>query len=180
MGNRTRGFTLIELITGVTVMLVILGVSRIGLVSGEQSAGREAEKIAAYLAGLVQKSERLNVSLEAKFDTEGKIIASLNGIQESPFNINSTCTCTPHLNLANISDTKTKTWTYAKNPGDTDSYYPNGVHIFATDSLNDTLTLTGGSTITYDYGKNGHRYLQIEDRRQAKYYVVITSKDIMK
>lgn len=175
-----RGFTLVELLVGVIVMLVMLSVARIGLTSGTQTAGREAEKIAAYLAGLAKKSDRTNAPLTVSFETEGKIVASFNGKTEQAFIINPALKCTPHLNPANLSDKGTKSWTYGRSPANPDSYYPNGAHIFASDTLERTCTPEGSSsTLTYNYGrdKSGNRYLLLEDSREGKYYVVITSMD---
>lgn len=59
MGNRRRGFTLAELIVGVVVMIVTLGVATMSLRSTDQTARREAERVVAYIYRQIDMADRI-------------------------------------------------------------------------------------------------------------------------
>ena len=62
MENRRRGFTLAELIVGVVVMVVTLGVATMSLRSTDQTAKREEERLAAYIYRQMDKAVRIHKS----------------------------------------------------------------------------------------------------------------------
>ncbi len=58
MGNSRKGFTLIEIVVGILVMMLLLTVARLSITIEGQSAKREAERVAAYLYRLMQMADR--------------------------------------------------------------------------------------------------------------------------
>ena len=58
MGNSRKGFTLIEIVVGILVMLLLLTVARLSITIEGQSAKREAERVVAYLYRLIQMADR--------------------------------------------------------------------------------------------------------------------------
>ena len=74
MANNTKGFTLVEVLMSVTIMAAMAGVMMLSHHSADQTPKREAEKVAAYITRLAQKSDRIKVS----FDIEIQDARSLN------------------------------------------------------------------------------------------------------
>ena len=74
MANNTKGFTLIEVLMSVTIMSVMAGVMLLSHHSADQTPKREAEKVAAYITRLTQKSDRIKVGLEAEINQDGNIL----------------------------------------------------------------------------------------------------------
>ena len=68
MGNRRKGFTLAELIVGVVVMIVTLGVATMSLRSTDQTARREAERLTAYINRQKDKAERIHKDFNMTVD----------------------------------------------------------------------------------------------------------------
>lgn len=58
MGNSRKGFTLIEIVVGILVMLLLLTVARLSITIEGQSAKREAERVEAYIYRLMQMADR--------------------------------------------------------------------------------------------------------------------------
>ena len=58
--KKRRAFTLTELIVGVVVMIVTLGVSTMSLRSMDQTAKRETERLVAYIYRQMDKAERIH------------------------------------------------------------------------------------------------------------------------
>lgn len=163
MGNKRAGFTMIELIVGITVMLVTISVASMSINSSGQKPKREAERIAGYLTRLTQKSDRIHVSFDVSLDANASpptltISWGTNKDKEPPFELNAEIAYEPHFNINNVKkDTKTKNWTYQRKD------YPHGVKIDATSSVNED--------------KNGQRYIKLTANKASPYYVLITSRD---
>ncbi|MBQ3347689.1 MAG: type II secretion system protein [Synergistaceae bacterium] len=58
--KKRRAFTLTELIVGVVVMIVTLGVATMSLRSMDQTAKRETERLVAYIYRQMDKAERIH------------------------------------------------------------------------------------------------------------------------
>ncbi len=71
---RRRAFTLAELTVGVVVMMVTLGVATMSLRSTDQTAKREAERLAAYLYRQIDKAERIHKGFTMKVGTNSVTI----------------------------------------------------------------------------------------------------------
>ena len=169
MGNKRAGFTMIELIVGITVMLVTISVASMSINSSGQKPKREAERIAGYLTRLTQKSDRIHVSFDVSLDANVSpptltISWGTNKDKEPPFELNAEIAYEPHFNISNINDTKTKNWTYQRND------YPHGVKIDAISTLSTANSDEG-------YHKSGHRYIMLTANKASPYYVLITSRD---
>ena len=176
MGNSRKGFTLVELVVGVTVMIVVTLVATISLDSAKQKPKNEAEKIAAYLSGLAQKADRIRMKLVIEL-ADSKIKATwLNDKGESKdyepdFVLNNDCSYYTHFNPDNHNKTDVKELTYSR------ITYPRGAKIFATASLSGKYD--SGTTYNYSTNKKGHRYVRITANNAANHYVVITGNDIV-
>lgn len=72
MGNRRRGFTLAELIVGVVVMIVTLGVATMSLRSTDQTARREAERLVAYLYRQMDQAVRIHKGFRLTIGPDSK------------------------------------------------------------------------------------------------------------
>ena len=66
--KKRRAFTLTELIVGVVVMIVTLGVATMSLRSTDQTAKREAERLEAYIYRQMDKSERIHTNFTLLMD----------------------------------------------------------------------------------------------------------------
>ena len=176
MENRRRGFTLTELIVGVVVMVVTLGVATMSLTSTDQTPKREAERIAMYLTRLTQKSDRIKVSFDVELkDNKLAVSWKKHGENmEADFELSPELNYIPRFNINDIKDDKVKKWTYQQKD------YPNGVKIAAIS------TTKYPGTNTERYYKNGHRYIKITNdnngsikgKQHLEYYVLITSRDV--
>lgn len=169
MGNKRRGFTIVEFLVSMAVMALIGGVSVMRIGTAMQKPKHEAEKIAAYFVRLTEKADRTRVKFTANI-SDNNISVSWNGedSQGESLSLNPDFTYTPHFDADNINDTSVKAWTYK---GGSD------VKIMATDSLSGSYSTANGR-IDYDYGKNGHMYLAVTSGASSPHYVVITPKDI--
>ena len=70
MGNKRGGFSIIEFIMAVLVMMIFAGTMAVSMNAAKQTAMDEAEKLAAYLEGLVLKSDRMNMGVSVVFSGE--------------------------------------------------------------------------------------------------------------
>lgn len=62
MGSRRNGFTLIEILTALVVMLVIARVTMMSITSVKQTALREAERVQAYIYRQMQIADKVHKS----------------------------------------------------------------------------------------------------------------------
>ena len=152
--NHTKGFTLIEVLMSVTIMSVMAGVMMLSHHSADQTPKREAEKVAAYITRLTQKSDRIKVGFNASIDGGNILNVSWNkgtNNTEPPFEISA------GLNVK-WDDNHSNNFTYDyKN-------FPNGAKISAL----------GAKLSTY---ASKHRYIEITSENSSAYYVLITSED---
>ena len=95
MGNRRRGFTLAELIVGVVVMIVTLGVATMSLRSTDQTAKREAERLVAYIYRQIDKAERVHDGFTMTVNTQSVTIDWRGGPSDTSFEASDGC----HYNL---------------------------------------------------------------------------------
>ncbi len=65
--KRRHAFTLIELLTGMIVLIIIAGVSTLSFNIGRQTPQREAEKIASKIHRLTQQADRIHKDFKIKF-----------------------------------------------------------------------------------------------------------------
>ena len=65
--KRRHAFTLIELLTGMIVLIIIAGVSTLSFNIGRQTPQREAEKIASKIHRLTQQADRTHKDFKIKF-----------------------------------------------------------------------------------------------------------------
>ncbi|MBQ3347688.1 MAG: type II secretion system protein [Synergistaceae bacterium] len=173
MENRRRGFTLAELIVGVVVMIVTLGVATMSLRSTDQTPKREAERIAMFLTRLTQKSDRIKMDVTVKMEN-GKLVSLWNNNKGEEIELSTECNCV-FRNMDN------NTWTYER------VEYPNGVKIDARSNLDKVVN--GKLQVDYYYknmSSEGHRYIKITNdnngsikgKQHLEYYVLITSRDV--
>ena len=152
--NHTKGFTLIEVLMSVTIMSAMAGVMILSHHSADQTPKREAEKVAAYITRLTQKSDRIKVGFNASIDGGNILNVSWNkgtNNTEPPFEISA------GLNVK-WDDNHSNNFTYDyKN-------FPNGAKISAL----------GAKLSTY---ASKHRYIEITSENSSAYYVLITSED---
>ena len=148
--NSTKGFTLIEVLMSVTIMSAMAGVMILSHHSADQTPKREAEKVAAYITRLAQKSDRIKVS----FDIEIQDARSLNvSWKEHGQNMESPFEVSAGLKYSSNFDSNTLTYDY-KN-------FPNGAKI----SVQDNITGT-------------HKYIGITSNNSQSYYVLVMAGDI--
>ncbi len=154
--NHTKGFTLIEVLMSVTIMSVMAGVMILSHHSADQTPKREAEKVAAYITRLTQKSDRIKVGFNASIDGGNILNVSWDkgtNNTEPPFEISAGLNVKwddNHLDKKLIYDYKN---------------YPNGAKISALDAKLST-------------NNTKHRYIKITAANSSTYYVLITSSDI--
>lgn len=152
--NRRKGFTLVEVLMSVTIMSVMAGVMMLSHHSADQTPKREAEKVAAYITRLAQKSDRIKVSFDIEIQNEKSLNVSWKNHgqnMESPFEISA------GLNVK-WDDKHSNNFIY--------DYinFPNGVQISAI------------STPLTEYPQK-HRYIEITSENSSAYYVLITAED---
>ena len=151
MASRHRkGFTLIEVLMSVMIMSIMAGVMAISFHSADQNPKREAEKVAAYITRLTQKSDRIKMSFDVKISNNALIVSwgNTDDNQEPSFDISAGLECTLP---------ETLTYDYKK--------YPKGAKIFVSPDTN-------GIKYNYNYIK----IAKIADN-SSSYYVIITSTD---
>ena len=88
--NHTKGFTLIEVLMSVTIMSVMAGVMMLSHHSADQTPKREAEKVAAYITRLAQKSDRIKIGFGIEIQDEKLLNVSWNknsDYTEPPFEV---------------------------------------------------------------------------------------------
>ena len=158
-----KGFTLIEVLMSVTIMSIMAGVMTLSYHVADQTPMREAEKLAAYLRRLIQKSNRIKVG----FQVEIPHVAALNvswdisgDHKEPPFDISAGLRYAPHFDSADLSSTSILKMNY--------NYrcYPNGASINVL-----------GNVSSYQVG-NKHKYIEISSDKSLPYYVLITEGGI--
>ena len=154
MGSKKRkGFTLIEILMSVSIMSIMAGVMTLSYHAADQTPKREAEKVAAYITRLAQKSDRIKTGFEMEISGDALCVSwGDNGQYKEPyFEISAGLTYTP------ISwDTNSRLKYDCTN-------YPRGAKISVLDSQP-----TG----------NKHNYIQItSETNSSPYYVLITSQD---
>ena len=91
MGNRRRGFTLAELVVGVVVMIVTLGVTTMSLRSTDQTAKREAERLAAYIYRQMDKAVRIHKGFTMTVGTDSVLIQWGNLDDDNSFKASDGC-----------------------------------------------------------------------------------------
>ena len=151
MGSKRKiGFTLIEVLMSVSIMSIMSGVMILSYHTTDQTPKREAEKVAAYITRLANKSDRIKVGFEMEISGNGLCVSwEHNGRQEPFFDISEGLTYT----ALNCTENKLK---YDCKT------YPRGAKISVTDN----------ST-----GKK-HKYIAITSATNlSPYYVLITSQD---
>ena len=153
MGSKKRkGFTLIEILMSVSIMSIMAGVMTLSYHAADQTPKREAEKVAAYITRLAQKSDRIKTGFEMEISGDA-LCVSWGSYNEPSFEISAGLTYTP------ISwDTNSRLKYDCTN-------YPRGAKISVLDSQ---LT------------ENEHKYIQItSETNSSPYYVLITSQDFV-
>ena len=194
MENNRKGFSLVELITACVLMAVLTGVATIGLTAANQTPKREAQRIAAYLAALTEKADRMKLDFKVKLDASKLDDRVGDRDLDLKFTVK---TSGNKFFLAKLSVTwKDKSNTELGSEEDLvlDNELIYNPH-FNANNINDTDTrewtyeygerfkiaaissLSSESTTGYNYHQNGHRYLAIASSDGALYYVVITDKD---
>lgn len=149
--NRRKGFTLIEVLMSVTIMSAMAGVMILSHHSADQTPKREAEKVAAYITRLAQKSDRIKVS----FDIEIQDARSLNvSWKEHGQNMESPFEVSAGLKYSSNFDSNTLTYDY--------NNFPNGAKISVQDNVTSTTT---------------HKYIGITSNNSQFYYVLVMAGD---
>ena len=152
MGSKKRkGFTLIEVLMSVSIMSIMAGVMTLSYHAADQTPKREAEKVAAYITRLAQKSDRIKTGFEMEISGDA-LCVSWGSYNEPSFDISAGLTYTP-VNWGTDSLEYNCTT------------YPRGAKISVLDSQP-----TG----------NKHNYIQItSETNSSPYYVLITSQDFV-
>ena len=106
MGNRRRGFTLAELVVGVVVMIVTLGVATMSLRSTDQTAKREAERLAAYIYRRMDQAVRMHKPFTLKIvldQTTGITQVRINWKDDPPFEPSDGCRYSDNFPLGYVN-----------------------------------------------------------------------------
>ena len=155
-----KGFTLIEVLMSVTIMSIMAGVMTLSYHVADQTPMREAEKLAAYLRRLIQKSNRIKVGFQVEIPNATALYVSwdISGDhKEPPFDISAGLRYAPYFAT---EETPTLKMIYDyKN-------YPNGASINVL-----------GNVSSYQVG-NKHKYIEISSDKSLPYYVLITEGGI--
>lgn len=150
MGSKRKiGFTLIEVLMSVSIMSIMSGVMILSYHTTDQTPKREAEKVAAYITRLANKSDRIKVGFEMEISGDS-LCVSWGSYKEPSFE-------------------KSAGLTYTAVNWDADSRlkydcktYPRGAKISVTDNSTGTK----------------HKYIAITSATNlSPYYVLITSQD---
>lgn len=150
MGSKRKtGFTLIEVLMSVSIMSIMSGVMILSYHTTDQTPKREAEKVAAYITRLANKSDRTKVGFEMKISCNSFCVSwEHNGIKEPSFDVSAGLTYSH-----NFTEDKLKY---------NCETYPRGAKISVTDNS------TGIK----------HKYIAITSAANlSPYYVLITSQD---
>ncbi len=174
MENNHKGFSVIELLTVVVLMVLIAGVASINIGAAQQSPKREAEKIAANFVNLAKKADRMKADFTAalsgdKFSVTWKDKGG-NTIGSDDFHIDPDFTYIPHLDDTSIGNKTVTEWNYTSG---------SHIHILAAGSLSGSYSTANG-TISYNFNKKGHRYIEVKSAKSSPYYIIITAGDIAK
>ena len=155
MENR-NGFTLTEMLISIALIMIMASVATISMSSARQTPKREAEKIAAYIARLTEKSDRMKLSFDVAITTTDSAKAfnvswGKHGSYTETFELDY------DLTYAFVPST-TSPWVY--------DYinYPNGIKVAPLSSK-----LSSGSD---------HKYIEITSTGSSSpYYVLLTGSD---
>lgn len=152
-----KGFTLIEVLMSVTIMSIMAGVMTLSYHVADQTPMREAEKLAAYLRRLIQKSNRIKVGFQVEIPNATALYVSwdISGDhKEPPFDISAGLRYAPHFDSTKLVETYTSQMIY--------DYinYPKGAKI---DVLSNVSNLN----------KLGYKYIEISSDKSLPYYVLI-------
>ena len=151
-----KGFTLIEVLMSVTIMSIMLGVMTLNYSVAAQTPKREAEKLAAYLTRLIQKSNRIKVGFQVEIPHATALYVSWDAAgnhTEPPFDISEGLRYAPHFNSADLTATSILKMVYdCKN-------YPNGASINVVGNIESD---TNGT------------FIEISADKSLPYYVLIT------
>lgn len=150
MGNRRKGFTLTELLMGIVVMTIMASAAVLSMSVADQTSKREAEKVAAYLVRLVEKSDRIKHGFNLEIKDSNKIVVSWNADEESE-------------SLLATSGCTYAAWNFDDNMIYNDTNYPMGAKIFTSES-NDEYTDT-----------KKHKYITVTSGNTSPYYVILTA-----
>ena len=132
----------------VSIMSIMAGVMTLSYHTADQTPKREAEKVAAYITRLAQKSDRIKVGFEMEISSNA-LCVSWGSYNEPSFEISAGLTYSH-----DFTGNKLK-YNYET--------YPRGAKISVLDSK-----LTGSK----------HKYIQItSETNSSPYYVLITSQD---
>ncbi len=83
-----RGFTLIEVLMSVSIMSIMTGVMILNYHAADQTPKREAEKVAAYIVRLTNKSDRIKIGFEMIISGDSLCVSwGNNSIKEPSFDI---------------------------------------------------------------------------------------------
>lgn len=148
MGSKRKtGFTLIEVLMSVSIMSIMSGVMILSYHTTDQTPKREAEKVAAYITRLANKSDRTKVGFEMKISCNSFCV-SWGDYEEPSFDISAGLTYSH-----NFTEDKLKY---------NCETYPRGAKI----SVSDNNTGTRHKYIAITSATN-----------LSPYYVLITSQD---
>ena len=150
MGSETKkAFTLIEVLMSVSIMSIMAGTMILSYHTADQTPKREAEKVAAYITKLANKSDRIKVGFQMKISGNSLCVSWGNGTYNEPsFEVSA------GLTYSAVNWNESLTYDYKT--------YPRGAKISVSDNA----------------AGNHHRYIQITSAvNPSSYYVLITSKD---
>ena len=108
-----KGFTLVEVLMSVMIMSIMAGVMTLSYHAADPTPKREAEKLAAYITRLAQKSDRIKVGFNMKVSGNVLNVSWGENHNEPPFNISDGLTYV----FGNCDESNTTlTYNYTKYP----------------------------------------------------------------
>ena len=156
---RHKGVTLLETIIAITIMSIMAGVMALSSATvGQQSARREAERVAAFIQGHISRENIAKRGLW--FRVNSKDIKVWYGFKNIPLSATEANSCLKANQGCTYNAAKSKL------------YY----HIVASNYVSEWEVISDDSTVSVSSGTKGQHYITVEGADNKSLNVIIGRK----